>query len=69
VQHLYPQIEQLLGTIYVEHHRYPEAVEKFRAYLTLAPDAKDAQSTRQQLAVLQKVLSQSPQVAEKNQQQ
>ena len=68
-QHLYPQIEQLLGAIYVERRRYPEAVEKFRAYLTLAPDAKDAQSTRQQLAVLEKVMSQTSQTAQKNQQQ
>jgi tetratricopeptide (TPR) repeat protein len=65
VQHLYPEIQQLLGTIYVKRHRYAEAVEKFRAYLMLAPTADDAAATRQQLAVLESVLSHSSQVAEK----
>jgi tetratricopeptide (TPR) repeat protein len=68
-QHLCPQIEQLLGTIYVERHKYTEAAAKFRAYLTLAPNASDAQATRQQLAVLEKVLAQASQVAEKAPQQ
>jgi tetratricopeptide (TPR) repeat protein len=66
VQHLYPEIQQLLGTIYVKRHRYAEAVEKFRAYLMLAPKAEDAAATRQQLAALENVLSHSSQVAEKN---
>jgi hypothetical protein len=66
VQHLYPEIQQLLGTIYVKRHRYAEAVEKFRAYLMLAPKADDAAATRQQLAVLENVLSHASQVAEKN---
>jgi tRNA C32,U32 (ribose-2'-O)-methylase TrmJ len=69
VEHLFPQVEQLLGTIYVERHKYTEAVSKFRAYLTLAPSASDAQATRQQLAVLEKVLAQASQVAEKAPQQ
>jgi len=64
-QHVCPQIEQLLGTIYVERRKYPEAVEKFRSYLMLAPNASDAQATRQQVAVLEKMLTQASQVAEK----
>jgi tetratricopeptide (TPR) repeat protein len=68
-QHLCPQIEQLLGTIYVERRKYPEAVEKFRSYLMLAPNASDAQATRQQVAVLEKILAQASQVAQKAPQQ
>jgi hypothetical protein len=69
VQHEIPQIEQLLGTIYADRHRYAEAVEKFRAYLTMAPNAQDAPATRQQLAAVEKLAAASPQVAQKDPQQ
>jgi cytochrome c-type biogenesis protein CcmH/NrfG len=69
VQHEFPQVEQLLGTIYIERHKYTEAVAKFRSYLMLAPNASDAPATRQQVAVLEKVLAQASQVAEKTPQQ
>ena len=34
VQHQYPQIEKLLGSIYSERHRYAARAEKFRASVT-----------------------------------
>ena len=37
VQHDFPQIEQLLGTIYAERHRYADAAEKFSAHTSCSP--------------------------------
>jgi cytochrome c-type biogenesis protein CcmH/NrfG len=68
-QHLFPQIEQLLGMIYSEHRRYADAAEKFRSYLLLAPNAEDAPVARQQLAASERLAAQAAQVAEKNQDQ
>jgi tetratricopeptide (TPR) repeat protein len=68
VEHAFPQVEQLLGTIYVERRRYADAVEKFRVYLDMAPNASDAPATRQQLAVLERVLAQAAPLAQKEQQ-
>ncbi len=69
VQHEYPQIEQLLGAIYADRHRYGEAAEKFRAYLMLAPDAVDAPEARRQLADVEKAAAEASQVAQKGQRQ
>lgn len=69
VQHQYPQIEQLLGTIYADRHRYAEAAEKFRAYLMLAPDAVDAPQARRQLADVEKAAAEASQMAQKGQRQ
>ena len=65
VQHEYPQVEQLLGTIYAERHRYAESAEKFRAYLMMAPNAKDAAATRVDLAAVEKLAAESSQIAQK----
>jgi tetratricopeptide (TPR) repeat protein len=68
-QHLFPQIQQLLGMIYVEQNRYADAVQKFRSYLLLAPDAEDAPLARKQLAISERLAAQAAQVAEKEQDQ
>jgi tetratricopeptide (TPR) repeat protein len=65
VQHLFPQIEQLLGMIYVERHRYADAAERFRSYLMLAPNADDAPAARQQLAVMEGLAAESSQMAQR----
>ncbi len=48
--HKFPQAEGLLGEIFWEKGNYPEAATHLRAYLTLHPDAKDADNIRQALA-------------------
>ena len=65
VQHLLPQVQQLLGMIYFEHHRYADAVEKFRSYLMMAPAAEDAPATREQLAISERLAAASSQMAQK----
>jgi Flp pilus assembly protein TadD len=66
VRHGLPQVEDLLGAIYLERHRYPEAAEKFRAYLALSPNSQDAVSVRQQLADTEKLAAESPQSTKKD---
>lgn len=66
VQHEFPQVEQLLGTIYAERHRYAESAEKFRTYLMMAPNAKDAAATRVDLAAVEKLAAESSQIAQKS---
>jgi tetratricopeptide (TPR) repeat protein len=65
VQHQYPQIENLLGTIYSARHRYAEAADKFRAYLMLAPGAEDAAVARKQLADMEALAAESSRIAQK----
>jgi tetratricopeptide (TPR) repeat protein len=69
VQHSWPQIEQLLGMIYVERHRYADAAAKFRSYLMLAPNADDAPVARLQLAAMEQRIAESSQMAQKQQKQ
>jgi hypothetical protein len=68
VQHEFPQVEQLLGTIYADRHLYADAAEKFRTYLMLAPNAPDAQATRSQLAAAEKA-AESSQMAKRAQEE
>jgi tetratricopeptide (TPR) repeat protein len=65
VQHVYPQIEQLLGMLCLEHHRYADAAEKFRSYLMLAPNAEDAPAARVQLATTERLAAEASQIAQK----
>jgi len=69
MQHQYPQIEKLLGTIYSERHRYADAAQKFRSYLMLAPEAEDAAVARQQLAGMEALAAESSRLAQKKAQQ
>jgi tetratricopeptide (TPR) repeat protein len=66
VRHGLPQVEDLLGTIYLERQEYSEAAEKFRAYLALSPNSQDAVSVRQQLADTEKLAAESPQSPQKD---
>lgn len=54
-RHQYPQIYFLMGNIMAIRHDYKGAVEKFKAYLKLAPDAEDAPTARRQLDQVEKI--------------
>jgi tetratricopeptide (TPR) repeat protein len=69
LQHQYPQIEKLLGSIYSERHRYADAADKFRSYLMLAPEAEDAAAARRQLADMEALAAESSLIAQKKAQQ
>ena len=69
VQHLFPQVQQLLGMIYFEHRRYAEAAEKFRAYLLLAPEAEDVGLAREQLLKSERLAARDSQMAQKEDKQ
>jgi tetratricopeptide (TPR) repeat protein len=51
--HHYPQAESLLAHLLAEKGQYSEAAEHLSAYLRLAPNAKDADQARADLAKLQ----------------
>lgn len=50
-----PRLNYVLGLILVEKHENQEAAKCFRAYLELAPNAKDAAAVRQEIAKLEGV--------------
>jgi hypothetical protein len=54
VQHQYPEIAHLMGTILVARHQYADAALELRIYLSLAPQAPDADAVRKQLADVEK---------------
>jgi Tfp pilus assembly protein PilF len=51
--HKYPQAEGLLAQILIQKGDYPEAATHLRAYLTLVPNAKNADTLKQQLQKLE----------------
>jgi Tfp pilus assembly protein PilF len=51
--HRYPQAESLLAQLLMEKGNYSEAATHLRAYLTLVPDAKNADLLKQQLEKLE----------------
>jgi tetratricopeptide (TPR) repeat protein len=55
VQHLFPEILHLRGTIFIARHQYIAAAEKLRAYLAIAPNGPDAAEVRKQLAGVDKL--------------
>ncbi len=59
--HKYPQAENLLAHLLAEKGSYSEAAEHLRAYLALAPDAKDAAALRDDLAKLEQASTQAKQ--------
>ena len=69
VQHQFPQIADLLGTILADRHRYAEAAEKFRTYLMLAPNADDVAVARKRLNEMEKMAAEASQMARKDGQQ
>jgi len=45
----------------MDKHENAEAVQRFRDYLALSPDAKDAAAVRQQVALLDATIAAHPQ--------
>jgi hypothetical protein len=60
----FPQVHLLLAEIFTRKENYAIAIAQIQTYLALAPNAKDADNVRGQLAKLEK-LSASPSTAEK----
>jgi tetratricopeptide (TPR) repeat protein len=54
-RHTIPKVSHLLGLILIYKKDYAGAAERFKAYLELAPDAKDAAKVRSLLAEVEKV--------------
>jgi len=52
-----PQSMYMLGVILTRRHDYSNAAENLRAYLKAAPDGKEADAARKQLAELDRVLA------------
>ena len=55
-QHTNPQILYVLGIILAQKQDYAGAAEHLRAYLRVAPDAKESDRVRKQLADLEKTI-------------
>ena len=55
--HTIPKANHLLGVILANKQDYAGAAENMKAYLTLAPDAKDGELVRKQLADVEKSLA------------
>ena len=58
-RHQFPQISYLKGLVEIQHKDYAAAATNLRLYLKLAPNAEDAAKVKEQLAQLDKYLSQS----------
>ena len=54
-RHAIPELSHLLGLILAYKKDYAGAAERFKAYLKLAPEAKDAAKVRSQLAEVEKI--------------
>jgi tetratricopeptide (TPR) repeat protein len=59
--HKYPQAENLLAHLLADKGNYLDAADHLRAYLALAPNAKDAAAARENLAKLQQATAQAKQ--------
>jgi tetratricopeptide (TPR) repeat protein len=55
----FPQISYLKGLVQLQHKEYASAAENLRTYLKLAPNAEDAGKVREQLAQIEKYVSQT----------
>jgi Tetratricopeptide repeat len=56
----FPQLHLLLAEIFARKKNYAVAISEFRAYLELAPHAKDGDQVREQLAELEKLNRSTP---------
>ena len=59
-QHHMPQIQSLLGRILLVKRDYPGALENFRGYLHLSPNAVDAADIRRQIQTLEQASAATP---------
>ena len=58
-QHRIPRINHLLGAILADKRDYKGAAESLQTYLKYSPNAKDADTVKQQLAEIEKALAES----------
>ena len=68
-QNQLPDVSRLMGMIHMYRHDFSGAVQSFRQYLKLAPDAKEADKTRAELAMAEKLQAQSAATATSKQDQ
>ena len=59
-EHRVPRLSYVLGLILLQKADYGESAKCFRAYLEMAPNAKDAGTVRQELAKLDEAASSKP---------
>ena len=55
-RHKFPKIAHLLGVILAERQQYDEALQHMKSYLTMAPEAGDADAVRKQVGELERFL-------------
>lgn len=55
-RHRFPKISHVLGIILAQRQEYPEALEHMKGYLTLAPNARDADIVRKEVGEIERVL-------------
>lgn len=55
-RHRFPKISHLLGVILAEKQEFPEALEHMKGYLTMAPNAGDADVVRRQVGEIERFL-------------
>jgi tetratricopeptide (TPR) repeat protein len=58
--HGVPKLSFVLAMILMGRHENVEAIQRFREYLALAPDAKDAAAVRQQVSQLEAAAAAQP---------
>ncbi len=58
IEHNIPKAEHVMGVALAQTGNYEKAVQHLRNYLTHAPDAPDADAVRQQMAMVEKAMSQ-----------
>lgn len=54
--HQFPKISHVLGIILAQQQQYPEALDQLKGYLTLAPNARDADAVRKQVTELERFM-------------
>jgi regulator of sirC expression with transglutaminase-like and TPR domain len=57
-RHLFPEINRLLADLSLRANDYTAAAEYLKAYLTLVPAAKDAETLKQQLLKIEEAKAQ-----------
>ena len=59
-QHHYPEAENLMAQLLLDSGNYPEAATHLRSYLTLVPNAKNADTLKQMLLKIEAAKSSAP---------
>ena len=61
-QHHYPEAENLMAQLLLDSGKYPEAATHLRSYLTLVPNAKNADVLKQMLLKIDAAQATAPAV-------